>query len=313
VTTQYVEDSKNFGRDEHFGRDTRYEMARECLDVVRGLWDSWSVDAFVQDKATGQYLDASRVRRLNHRGSYFEVQGPLNVARCPQGQPIVCMAGQSEAGKELAAYGADALFGTAANLEEGRKAYADIKGRMAKYGRTPDQLKILPGLSVMVGRDADEADRLLDELQSLIAPDLALSYLSKIVNLDLTHCDPDGLMPQAETISLGGTAIGRSVLAMAAREGLTVRQTYERTLPNMGGNIAKGGPKEIADIFEAWWSEKACDGFVLSLPVLPRSLQLFVDLVVPELQRRGLFRTAYQGTTLRESLGLAIPPDPFAD
>ena len=312
VTTQYVEDSRNFGRDEHFGRETRYEMARECLDLVRSLWDSWGDDAFVQDKATGQYLDASKVRRLDHRGDYFQVQGPLNVARCPQGQPVVCMAGQSEAGRELAAYGADALFGTAANLAEGKKAYADIKGRMAKHGRAPGQLKILPGISVVVGRTADKADRLLDELQGLIAPDLAVAYLSKIVNLDLERCDPDGPMPQTEAVSLGGTAIGRSVLAMAAREGLTVRQTCERTLPSMGGNVAKGGPKEIADVFEAWWAEKACDGFVMSFPVLPHSLRLFVDLVVPELQRRGLFRTAYEGATLRENLGLAIPPDPFA-
>ena len=312
VTTQYVEDSRNFGRDEHFGREPRYEMARECLDVVRGLWDSWGADAFVQEKATGQYLDASKVRRLDHKGAYFQVQGPLNVARCPQGQPIVCMAGQSEAGKDLAAYGADALFGTASNLADAKAAYADIKDRMAKYGRTQDQLKILPGVSVMVGRTADEANRLLDELQGLIAPDLAVSYLSKIVNLDLADCDPDAPMPQTEAVSLGGTAIGRSVLAMAERERLTVRQTYERVLPNMSGNMAKGGPKEIADMFEEWWAEKACDGFVMSLPVLPGSLKLFVELVVPELQRRELFRTRYEGQTLRENLGLAIPPDPFA-
>ncbi|GEP59767.1 NtaA/DmoA family FMN-dependent monooxygenase [Reyranella soli] len=144
VTTQYVEDSKNFGRDEHFGREDRYERARESLDVVRSLWDSWATDAFLQDKSTGRYLDPARVRLTNHRGKHFAVKGPLNVARTPQGQPVVFMAGQSDAGKELAAYGGEGLFGTASNKAEAQAEYADIKGRMKKYGRPPDALRILP-------------------------------------------------------------------------------------------------------------------------------------------------------------------------
>jgi alkanesulfonate monooxygenase len=312
VSTQYVEDAKNFGRDEHYGRETRYAMAKECLEVVRALWDSWAEDAFVEDKATGQYLDPTKVRTLNHRGTYFAVKGPLNVARTPQGQPVVFMAGQSEAGMELAAYGAEGLFGTASSLEDGQKVYAEIKGRMAKYGRHPDQLKIMPGMTVFTGRTTAEADELFEELQSLISPALAVSYLSKIVGFDISSYPVDGPMPQQTVEAVGGTAIGRSVLNLAAREGLTIRQTYERVLASMGGNVARGNPNQIADILEAWYKQKACDGFVLSMPVQPRGLRDFVTLVVPELQRRGLFRTEYAGTTLRENMGLAIPPDPFA-
>ncbi|HEY0182477.1 MAG TPA: LLM class flavin-dependent oxidoreductase [Rhodopila sp.] len=312
VTTSYAEDALNFSHSEHVGRDTRYDRARESLDVVRSLWDSWAEDAFVQDKATGQFLDPAKVRLTNHRGTHFSVKGPLNVARSPQGQPVVFSAGQSEAGKELAAYGSEALFGSASSKQEAQAVYADIKGRMAKYGRAPDELRILPGMSVFAGRTAAEADALYEQLQSLISPALGVPYLSKIVGYDLSQFPLDGPMPESTVEQVGGTAIGRSVRALARREGLTLRQTYERILPSMGGNMVKGDAKHVADVLEDWYSGQACDGFVLSMPVMPRCLRDFVDLVVPELQRRGLFRTEYSGTTLRENMGLARPPDPFA-
>ena len=311
VTTQYVEDAKNFGRDEHMGRIDRYDRARESLDVVRALWDSWATDAFVQDKSTGQYLDPARVRLTNHRGRHFAVKGPLNVARTPQGQPVVFMAGQSEAGKELAAYGGEGLFGTASSKAQAQEEYADIKGRMPKYGRPPEALKILPALSVFVGRTSAEADTLYEELQALISPSLAVSYLSKLVGFDVTDAPLDGPMPASPGENVGGTAIGRSVLDMAAREGLSVRGTYERVLPSMGGNMVKGNPVEVADMMEDWYASKACDGFMLSMPVQPRSLHDFVELVVPELQRRGLRPPDYRGSYLRDNMGLACPVDPF--
>ena len=211
VTTQYVEDSKNFGRDEHFGREDRYERARESLDVVRALWDSWASDAFLQDKSTGRYLDPDRVRLTNHRGKHFAVKGPLNVARTPQGQPVVFMAGQSDAGKELAAYGGEGLFGTASNKAEAQAEYADIKGRMKKYGRPTDALRILPALSVFVGRTAAEADALFDELQALISPALAVSYLSKVAGVDLTGAAdrrPDAAAPGREPGRHGDRPLG---------------------------------------------------------------------------------------------------------
>ena len=213
---------------------------------------------------------------------------------------------------ELAAYGAEGLFGSASGIAEAQKVYADIKGRMAKYGRPQEALRILPGLSVFVGRTAAEADALFEELQGLIPPVLAVTYLSKIVGFDVSPFPLDGPMPQKRVESVGGTAIGRSMLGMAERDGLTVRQTYERILPSMGGNMAKGNPVQVADFLEDWYSGKACDGFVLSMPVQPKALRDFVDLVVPELQRRGVFRKEYDGTTLRANMGLAVPPDPFA-
>jgi FMN-dependent oxidoreductase (nitrilotriacetate monooxygenase family) len=313
VTTQYIEDAKNFNRDEHMGREERYERARESLDVVRQLWDSWAEDAFTQDKSTGQYLDPARVRLTSHRGKHFKVKGPLNVARTPQGQPVVFMAGQSADGKELAAYGGEGLFGTAASKVEAQAEYADIKSRMPKYGRPAGALKILPGLSIYTGRSTAEADELYEELQSLISPALGVSYLSKIVGLDLVEAPLDGPMPERPAgQTLGGTAIGRSVLDMAEREKLTVRKTYERVLPAMAGNMVKGTPAQAADFMEDWFRSKACDGFILSVPVQPRSLTSFVELLVPELERRGLRSPEYRGKTLRENMGLATPADPFA-
>jgi alkanesulfonate monooxygenase len=307
VTTQYVEDAKNFNRDEHMGRQERYERARESLDVVRALWDSWAEDAFVQDKATGRYLNPERVRLTNHRGKYFQVKGPLNIGRAPQGHPVVFMAGQSDAGRDLAAYGGEALFGTASSKAEAQREYADIKGRMEKYGRPPDALKIL-----LVGRTEAEAEELFQELQSLISEPLAVTYLSKIVGMDVTRLPVDGPMPARGGEALGGTAIGRSVLEMAAREGLTVRQTYERVLPSMSGSMVRGTASQVADVLEDWYRGQACDGFVLSFPVQPRCLRDFVDLVVPELRRRGLRPPAYRGRTLRENMGLNRPADPWA-
>ncbi len=312
VTTQYVEDAKNFNREQHMGREERYERARESLDVVRALWNSWAGDAFVQDKATGRYLNPDRVRLTNHRGKHFQVRGPLNVGRAPQGQPVVFMAGQSDAGRELAAYGGEALFGTASNKAEAQREYADIKGRMGKYGRHPDELKILPGMSVLVGRSAAEAEELFQELQSLISEPLAVTYLSKVVGKDVTRLPLDGPMPASDGESLGGTAIGRSVLEMAARERLTVRETYERVLPSMSGSMVRGTASQVADVLEDWYRDGACDGFVLSIPVQPRCLRDFVDLVVPELRRRGLRPPAYPGKTLRENMGLGRPADPWA-
>ena len=294
------------------GREERYERARESLDVVRALWDSWADDAFVQDKTTGRYLDPERVRLTNHRGKHFKVKGPLNVGRTPQGHPVVFMAGQSEAGKELAAYGGEALFGAASDKAEAQREYADIKGRMAKYGRHPDALKILPGMSVLVGRSQAEADELFHELQSLIPEPLAVAYLSKVVGIDVTTLPLDGPMPAFAGEALGGTAIGRSVLEMASRERLTVRQTYERILPSMGGSMVRGTAAHVADVLEDWYRGRACDGFVLSIPVQPRCLRDFVDLVVPELRRRGLRPPAYRGTTLRENMALDRPADPWA-
>jgi alkanesulfonate monooxygenase len=311
VTTSYAEDALNFSHTEHVARELRYERAREAVDVVKGLWNSWGEDAFVQDKSTGQYLDPTKVAVLNHVGKHFSVRGPLNVARTPQGHPVIFSAGQSDAGRELAAYSSEALFGTATEKAEAQALYADIKGRMEKYGRAPDELKILPACGVFAAPTMAEAERVFEELQALISPALGVPYLSKLVGIDLKAYPIDGPMPQERVEQVGGTAGGRSIQEMARREGLTIRQTCERILGSQAGNVMKGDARHIADIMEDWYREKACDGFILQIPIMPRMLENFVNLVVPELQRRSIFRSEYEGTTLRDNLRLKRPDDPF--
>ena len=312
VTTSYAEDALNFSHTEHVARETRYERAQESVAVVRGLWDSWGAEAFPQDKATGQYLDPAQVKLLNHKGRHFSVRGPLNIARTPQGHPVLFSAGQSEAGLELAASASDALFGSATSKAEGQAVYADVKGRMVKYGRHPDALRVLPGAGVFVAATSGEADDLYGALQALIPESLGVSYLSKIVGFDVTGYPVDGPMPQNAVGQVGGTYTSQQIQRLAAEQGLTIRQTYERVLPSSVGNTIKGNPIEVADVMEDWYRSKAADGFVIAIPIMPRLLRDFVSLVIPELQRRGLFRTEYSGTTLRDNLRLSVPRDPFA-
>lgn len=310
VTTSYPGDSLNFGRAEHVARNERYERAHEFVDVCKGLWDSWAEDAFPQNKATGQYLDPSKVHTLHHKGKFFTIKGPLNVARCPQGYPVLFMAGQSEPGREFAAHTADCLFAVTNTIEDGKKFYADIKGRMDKYGRAPDTLRIMPGGSVYVGRTRDEADELFDELQSLISPTVGVPYLSKLVEKDLSGYPLDGPLPDLSEETVGIASFRTTIAEIAKRDNLTLRQTYERVLPSMGHVIFKGNPKDVADQIEDWYVSKACDGFNIQTPVMPRGLKDFVELVVPELQHRGLFRKEYTGKTLRENMGLPVPVNP---
>ena len=311
VTTSYPGDSVNFGLDEHVPRADRYERAEEFLQVCKGLWDSWAADAFVQDKASGRYLDAAKVRTLNHLGKHFKVKGPLNVARLPQGYPVLFMAGQSELGREFAAKDADGVFSVTDTKEAGIAFYADVKGRMAKYGRDPASMKIMPGCSVYVGRTAAEADELYEELQSLIAPELGVPYLSKLVEHNLQGLPLDGPMPDLSAETNAIASFRNSIAAMAKRDNLSIRQTYQRVLPSMGHAVFKGSPADVADQMEDWYRSKACDGFNVLLPVLPRCLTEFVDLVVPELQKRGVFRREYEGTTLRDVMGLPTPVNPY--
>ncbi len=310
VTGSNAGDALNFGHAEHMPREDRYNRAQEFYEVVADLWDSWADDAFPQNKATGQFLDPSRVRTIDHKGKHFTVQGPLNVGRSPQGQPVVFMAGQSDPGMELAARYADALFGAGSTKEDCQEAYANIKGRMAKYGRSPEALRILPGISVFVGRTEAEAEELFQQLQSLISPALGVHYLSKMVTKDLSGYPIDGPLPDLPEQVVGGSSLRHYIIETARREGLSIRQSYERTLPSIGSPLFKGTPKQVADMMEDWYTSQACDGFTILSPLAPRGLRDFVDLVVPELQRRGLFRTEYTTNTLRGHLGLPIPQNP---
>ena len=313
VTTSYPGDSVNFGKPEHASRADRYERAEEFVEVCQGLWDSWAADAFIEDKSSGNYLNPTRVRVLNHVGKHFSVQGPLNAARCPQGYPVKFMAGQSELGREFAAKMADCLFTVTDTKESAQAVYANVKARLAKYGRSPETLRIMPGCSVYVGRTAAEADELYEELQALISPELGVPYLSKLVEHNLGGLPLDGPMPDLSTEVNAISSFRQSISALAQRENLTVRQTYQRVLPSMGHIVFKGSAAQVAEEMADWYTSKACDGFNVLVPVLPRGLTDFVDLVVPELQKRDVFRTEYQGKTLREVMGLPTPRNPYFD
>ena len=311
VTTSNPGDALNFSHDAHAARDDRYARAGEFAQIVKGLWDSWADDAFPQDKAIGRYLDPSRVHALNHKGAHFSVAGPLNAPRPVQGHPVIFSAGQSETGKELSAATADCVFAIEGTIDRAQRLYADLKGRLPGYGRAPESLKVLSGVTIFVGETEAEADALFQELEDLVPPAVGLDYLSKMVGTKMAAYPLDGPMPTLDSEHVGPTGIGKTIIAVAAAEALTVRQTYKRILPQMAGNLFKGDPKRIADAMEEWYRGKACDGFMVAAPVVPTGLERFIRLVVPELQRRGLFRTEYEGRTLRENLGLDRPANRF--
>jgi alkanesulfonate monooxygenase len=309
VTTANPDAALNFGLDDHMEHDERYRRAREFYDVVTGLWDSFADDAFVRDVESGIYVDPAKMHVLNHKGKYLSVRGPLNIARPVQGWPVIVQAGASEAGKQLAAETAEAVFTGGGSLADGQALYADIKGRMDKLGRNRDHLKILPGAFVVVGDTVDEAKTKRAHLDSLVHYESSIASLSVILGTDASGFDPDGPLP--EIPETNASKSGRQVLVnAAAKNNLTVRQLAQR-VGGYGGLSFVGTPSTIADQMEEWLMTNGCDGFNIMFPFLPQGLDDFVDRVVPELQRRGIFRTEYEGRTLRENLGLPRPKNRF--
>jgi alkanesulfonate monooxygenase len=309
VTTSNPDAALNFGLEEHMEHDERYRRAREFYDVVTGLWDSWADDAFIRDVESGIFFDPEKLHVLGHQGKYYSVRGPLNVARPVQGWPVIVQAGASEAGKQLAAETAEAVFAGVGNLADGQRLYADIKGRMKALGRDPDHLKILPGCFVVVGETAEEARAKRALLDSLVHYDSAIASLSIALGTDASKFDPDGPLPDIPETNASQSGRERAI-ALARRENLTVRQLAQR-LGGFAGLAMVGTPAMIADQMEEWLHSEGCDGFNVMFPFLPAGLDDFVDHVVPELQRRGLFRREYEGKTLRENLGLPRPENRF--
>lgn len=309
VTTSNPDAALNFGLDDHMEHDERYRRAREFYDVVTGLWDSFADDAFVRDVDSGIYVDPARMHVLGHKGKYLSVRGPLNIGRPVQGWPVIVQAGASEAGRQLAAETAEAVFTGGGSLADGQKLYADIKGRMEKVGRDPEHLKILPGAFVVVGDSDDEAKEKLALLDSRVHYDSAIASLSVILGTDASKFDPDGLLPEIPETNASQSGRQRLVDA-ATRDKLTVRQLAQR-VGGFGGLKFVGTAKTIADRMEEWLTTRGSDGFNIMFPFLPAGLDDFVDKVVPELQRRGIFRTEYEGATLRENLGLPRPKNRF--
>jgi FMN-dependent oxidoreductase (nitrilotriacetate monooxygenase family) len=308
VTSSTVQEARNHGAEAHLDHAARYRRAAEFVDVCRGLWDSWEDGAIEADQASGRFADPARVHPLDHRGAFFAVRGPLNVPRPPQGHPVLIQAGTSAEGQQLAAGLADLVFTVNTGFEEACRRYAALRQQAASLGRTVPP-KVLPGLMPVVAETRAQAQAEHDRLQALIPGEIAIPYLSDLVEHDLSAYPPGGPLPPLPAINGG---VGRLEMIRALGEqGMSLGAIAQRMLLGRGHWTVIGTAAEVADEMQRWFEGGACDGFNILAPYHPGGLERFVDLVVPELQRRGLFRTAYAGTTLREHLGLERPPNRF--
>lgn len=309
VTTSNPDAALNFGMSEQPAHADRYRRAREYQAVVTGLWDSFAEDAFLRDAETGQFFDPDRMHVLNHKGASLSVRGPLNIARPVQGWPVLVQAGASDAGRQLAAETAEMVFAAGGDLGQSQEFYADVKARAAKAGRDPDLIKILPGAFVVVGDTMDQAQAIRAKLDSLVHFDSSVGALSVAIGMDARQFDPDAPLPDIPDTDQSKTGRAR-VLYLAREKGMTVRQIAQR-LGGYPGSGFVGTPASIADEMEEWLDARGADGFNIMFSHLPAGLDAFVEKVVPELQRRGLFRSDYQGATLRDHLGLPRPDNQF--
>lgn len=310
VTTSNPDAALNFGREDQPDHADRYARAREFYDVVTGLWDTFADDAFTRDVQSGQYFDPGRMHVLGHKGPELSVRGPLNIARPPQGWPVIVQAGASEPGRQLAAETAEAVFAAPQSLADGRAFYADVKARAVAAGRAREDIVILPGAFVIVGETIAEAKAKRAALDSLVYSESAIASLSIALGLDASGFDPDAPLPEDLPETNQSKSSRDRVIAMARSEGLTVRQLAQRQGGYSGLSFI-GTPASIADEMEEWLDQGGSDGFNIMFPFLPAGLTDFTDQVVPELQRRGLFRGEYEGATLRDHLGLKRPPNRF--
>ncbi|MGC0054397.1 LLM class flavin-dependent oxidoreductase [Brucella pituitosa] len=311
VTTSNPDSALNFGKDEHVEHGERYKRAREFYDVVTGLWDSFADDAFIRDQESGIFFDPSKMHVLDHHGDDFNVRGPLNIARPVQGWPVIVQAGQSEPGRQLAAETAEVVFCAPRDIVESKKLYADLKSRLAAAGRAPSSLKILPAAFIVLGDSLEEAKQKRAKLDSLVHYDSGIASLSIALGHDVSGFDPDDYLPQIPETNASKS--GRAqVLKLAEEEKLTVRQLAQR-YGGYSGLAFVGTVESVADEMQKWLEEDASDGFTVVFPFLPEGLDDVAERLVPELQRRGIFRTDYEGSTLREHLGLPRPSNRFFD
>jgi FMN-dependent oxidoreductase (nitrilotriacetate monooxygenase family) len=311
VTTSYDKSAANFKLGNHPEHSQRYAMAGEFVDVVKGLWDSWEPDAVLRDKQAGVYFDPAKVHALNHQGPFFSIKGPLNVSRAPQGHPVIIQAGSSGPGQDLAARTAEIVFTAQQTLEAGQDFYRELKAQLPKYGRSPAHLHVMPGVFPVIGKTEQEAQDKYAQLQSWVdtsgelSPG-ALTLLSDRLGHDISSYPLDGPLPDLPE-SNQNKSRAKLLTDLARRENLTLRQLYHVVAGARGHRIVCGTPLQIADALEEWFIGGAADGFNIMPPYFPAGIDEFVDLVVPELQRRGLFRTEYSGKTLRDHLGLPYP------
>jgi FMN-dependent oxidoreductase (nitrilotriacetate monooxygenase family) len=307
VTSNNEQDALNYSREEHLSHSDRYERAIEFADVVNGLWDSWDEDAFIRDKDSGRFFDPAKMHVLNHKAKHFQVRGPLNVACSPQGRPVLVQAGASGTGRDVAASLAELVFTAATTFEQAKEFYDDVRQRIPRFGRSQDQVKVMPGFYPVVAPTASEAQEKYDHLQSLIQKPVGISILEHTIGVHgLDKIPLDGPVPEMADTN-GPLSRQRLLLEQARRDKLTF---WELCLANAGPRghaLSIGTPAQVADEMEHWFKDGAADGFNVMPAWLPGSLRDFVDMVIPELQRRGLFRTEYESTTLRGNLGLPKP------
>lgn len=310
VTTANPDAARNFGLDAHVEHGERYARAREFYDVVTGLWDSFADDAFVRDVDSGVFVDTARMHVLDHKGPELSVRGPLNIARPPQGWPVVVQAGQSEPGRQLAAETAEVVFCAPRDLDAGRAFRADIRGRAQAAGRDPDSIKLLPAAFVVIGDSAEDAQARRLKLDSLVSYESSIASLSIALGTDASQFEPDEPLPQDIPETNASKSGREGVLKLAATEHLTVRQLAQR-YGGYSGLAFVGTAESVADEMERWLVEEGSDGFNVVFPYLPQGLDDVAERLVPELQRRGIFRKDYEGVTLREHLGLKRPSNKF--
>jgi len=297
----------NYSQDHLNEHDLRYEVATEFVDIVRHLWDCWDDGAILSDRTTGTFLDKAKVRPLKYKGRFFSVRGPLNMERCPQGQPIIIQAGGSPAGLELSARSADLVFSVVnGDPASGKANYDSLKRRVIRNGRRPDDLSILPGVMPIIGGTDSEAKEQLAKLQSGLNSTNALTLVSQRLGHDISAYPLDGPVPEFPQTE-GGQTFSKTLFEMAKRDKMTLRDLYNITAAARGHWVIYGSPKRIADILEDWFVSERADGFVVMPAYFPGAFDDFVDKVVPELQRRGLYRNDYSGATLRDHLGLRRP------
>lgn len=313
VTSAINSEAKNFGDNELPNHDERYARAREFVDVVKGLWDSWQDDAFIRDKQSGIYADTKKLHLLNHRGNHFSVRGPLNIARPPQGYPVLVQAGASDAGIALAAEVGEVVFTAQPSLENGKRYFTTLKQKAHALGREHDQVLVMPGIVPIVGRTKQEASEKLQRLQSYTdidvligAADLWLGSVTDLRSMDLDTLVPEAL-PQTNSIQ----SRQKVLVDLAVRQRFTWRQLIRFVSDSRGHLMVVGTPDDIANAMVETFDQHAADGFNVLPANVPGGLKDFVELVVPELRRRGKFRSRYSGQTLRENLGLKRPRNRF--
>lgn len=308
VTSINDAEAHNFGVESHLNPQERYDRADEFVEVVHGLWDTWDDDALIMDKESGIFADPDKVKPLNFEGKWYKARGPLTVPRSPQGYPLILQAGQSDRGRDFAARWADCIFTHMFSLESAKIHYADQKSRMAKFGRDPGDVKILPMVYVIVAETESIAKEREEILLNLVHPMASVTLLAELANYDFSRHNLDDPVTDDMIEQMTGVrGIIDALTKHLGKENLTIRRMAEHRATLLQAPRFVGTASQVADQMEAWFNEYACDGFVIAAPYLPGTFEEVVRLLVPELQRRGLFRTEYQGKTLRENLGLRRP------